>query len=199
MIDQIHKEEIEVFAYQIAKQGKICNGDSYFILATEEYFVCALADGLGSGERANESSTAVMAVVKENHQDDVQALMKKCNTVLKDKRGAAVAVLKVFFRTLEFEYSCVGNIRFMLYAPSGKMTFPLPVSGYLSGKPQVFRSQRYSYEKNSMFIIHSDGLNLRAAKSFLRDAPSVECLMNQLKRDEGERTDDVTYIIGKLL
>lgn len=76
----------------------MCCGDSFFIKTTEEYLICALADGLGSGERANESSAAISSLVEKNDDKDVEDLMKLCNEELRDKRGATVSILKVDFK-----------------------------------------------------------------------------------------------------
>ncbi|HYK74435.1 MAG TPA: PP2C family serine/threonine-protein phosphatase, partial [Pseudoneobacillus sp.] len=154
---EFKKKHIEVYAHQSIKEGKTQCGDGYFYFETDEYFICVVADGLGSGQYAHEAALAVTQIIEENHQESVEVLMKESNRVLLEKRGAAVSIFKVYFQSREFVYSCVGNIRFYLYTPNGNLIYPLPVSGYLSGRPQVYHTQRFSYEPNSKFIIHSDG------------------------------------------
>lgn len=194
----LQQELVEIYAYQSAKEGKPFCGDSYYFTATEEYFLCVLADGLGSGRYAYEASSAVVEVVKENETDDVETLMKRCNEVLAQKRGAAVAVLKVNFITREFEYSCVGNIRFYLYTPNGKTIYPLPIRGFLSGRPQNIRTQRFFYEPNSKFLFHTDGLTVNNTKSLIKSCQSVEIIANEIKNKQFSKDDDSTFIIGSL-
>ncbi|APH06560.1 PP2C family serine/threonine-protein phosphatase [Bacillus weihaiensis] len=189
---------VHTLAYQLPKQGKTCCGDSYFIRATDEYFICALADGLGSGERANESSSAISSLVEQNQEKDVEELIDLCNKELKDKRGATVSILKIDFRNKTFTYSSVGNIRFILSTPSGTFVYPLPILGYLSGKPQKYRTHTYSYEEGSKFLIHTDGLVLPAVKSVLKNNHSIEELSNSLEEYTTNRNDDLTYIVGQL-
>lgn len=189
---------VKVYAYQLAKEGKSYCGDSYYYTATDEYFLCVLADGLGSGQYAFEASFAVAEAVKNNADKDVDSLMKHCNEVLVQKRGAAVAVLKVNLKEKEFAYSCVGNIRFYLYTPSGKLTYPIPVTGYLSGRPQTFRTQCFPYEPGSKFLLHSDGLRTSNSKALLRSCCSIEMIANELKNEEYLNADDSTFIIGSL-
>ncbi len=191
-------QPIEVIVQQTTKEGKYECGDSYYYILQDDYFTCVVADGLGSGKLANEASSAVVDVVQQYHNEEVEELMKKCNQALFQKRGAAVAVLKVFFHTKEFYYSCVGNIRFFLYSDKGELTYPLPVSGYLSGKPVRFNTKRYSYQANSKFLIHSDGITPNGIKSLLSSGLSNECIANQLRERFTSKMDDSTFIIGTL-
>jgi negative regulator of sigma-B (phosphoserine phosphatase) len=194
----IQNEQLEVYANQAAKEGKAYCGDSYFMHVTDDYFICVLADGLGSGQFAYESSSAVTKVVEQYHYKSVDQLMPLCNEVLHQKRGAAVAIFKVDLVNQEFEYSCVGNIRFYLYTDEGKLTYPLPVTGYLSGRPQRYRTQRFKYETNCKFILHSDGINLMNAKTLLKNR-LVKQIAYMLEDESSRLNDDSTFIIGSLL
>ncbi|MBU8880534.1 SpoIIE family protein phosphatase [Bacillus sp. FJAT-29790] len=189
---------IQSLAYQIQKEGNVCNGDSFFIKATEDYFICLVADGLGSGLNAHASSNAIREVVKQYHHEEVEVLIDICNKELKNKRGATVSILKVNFLHKKFTYSSVGNIRFILYSPSDQFIYPLPVFGFLSGKPQKYRIDTFSYEKGSKFIIHTDGIYIPAVKQLLRSVRTIEDMSNYLKMYTKTRNDDLTYIIGQL-
>lgn len=198
MIQQFN-DKIELYAYQTIKEGKLECGDSYYYTATDDYFVCVVADGLGSGQYAHEASEAVVGVVEQHHHEDVDTLMKYCNNILVQKRGAAVLIFKVYFENRQFVYSCVGNIRFFLYAPNGKLVYPLPVTGYLSGKPQVFHTQRFVYESDSKFLIYSDGFDIHGAKTLLMGFRSVASVAEQIKNNYANSMDDATFIVGSLL
>jgi len=198
MIVKESNQHVHTLAFQLPKEGKSCCGDSFYIKTTDNFMICALADGLGSGERANESSAAISSLVEKQYNEDVEVLMQLCNNELKDKRGATVSILKVDFHTKSFTYSSVGNIRFMLYIPSGTYIYPLPILGYLSGKPQKYRTQTYSYETGSKFIIHTDGLVFPGVKALLNRGDSVEDLSRQLDVYTKNRNDDLTYIVGQL-
>jgi phosphoserine phosphatase RsbX len=193
------KDHIEVYAKQVSKGKNPYCGDSFFFTSTDDYFICILADGLGSGKFAYESSHAVVELVEKHHHEDVSTLMNYCNEELLHKRGAAVAIIKVYFDSQEFEYSCVGNIRFYLYSSVGKMTYPLPVTGYLSGRPQKYRTQRFSYEPQSKFLLHSDGLNITNIKSLLQNSNSLRRINDEISLRLAEPIDDTTFIVGSLL
>lgn len=199
MIQQL-KDKIELYAYQTIKEGKIECGDSYFYTATDDYFVCVLADGLGSGQYAHEASAAVVSVVEQHHHEDVDTLMKYCNSVLVQKRGPLYQSSKSTSKAVSLYTVKVGNIRFFLYTSNGKLTYPLPVTGYLSGKPQVFHTQRFVYEPESKFLIYSDGFdNIHGAKTILKGYRSVGAIAEQIKSEYANSMDDATFIVGSLL
>lgn len=195
----LQNECIEAYAFQRAKEGNAYCGDSFYMTANDGFFLCVLADGLGSGEYAYESSHAVTSIVQSNPEEDVQTLMNFSNKVLLSKRGAATAIFKVDFQEKTFEYSCVGNIRFYLYTPSGKMVYPMPVSGYLSGRPQKFRTQKFPYDPQSTFLIHSDGYVKEDSKPFIKNSQTINAIAKQLKANQINKNDDVTFIVGSLL
>jgi len=198
MLEHESNRHIKSLAYQIQKEGNSCNGDSFFIKATEDYFICCVADGLGSGLYAHASSNAIREVVEQHHHEEVEVLMDYCNKVLKDKRGATVSILKVNFVHQEVTYSTVGNIQFVFYIPSGLSIYPIPIPGYLSGRHQTYRIETFPYEKDSKFIIHTDGLHIPSIKQVLTRFQSIEEMSNHLEKYTKTRNDDVTYIVGQL-
>lgn len=198
-MNPMHDSNVNVLAFQTAKKGKLLCGDSYFYTSTDEYFICVLADGLGSGEYANEASVAVTKVIEENHSQSVEELMELANIVLVKKRGAAVCVFKIDYTSKNITYSCVGNIRFFLYSSNGKLTYPLPVTGYLSGRPQNYHTQSFSYESNSKFLVFSDGFNIQGIKTLLKGYIPLHAIAETIKDKYLNTDDDSTFILGSLL
>jgi|tagenome__1003787_1003787.scaffolds.fasta_scaffold20513672_2 phosphoserine phosphatase RsbX len=198
MLELDFNQYIQAIAYQIPKEGNVFNGDSFYMEVMEDYFICVVADGLGSGEHAYHSSNAIRQEVKNNHEKEVEVLIESCNQVLKEKRGATISILKVHFLQKTFTYSSVGNIQFVLSCPSGRFIYPLPVLGYLSGKPQKYRCETFSYEKGSKFILHTDGLAFPGIKSLVSSSCSIEEISNHLDIYAKTGKDDLTYIVGQL-
>ncbi|WP_338779506.1 PP2C family serine/threonine-protein phosphatase [Metabacillus sp. FJAT-52054] len=198
MIERETNERVRALAFQLQKKGKVLCGDSFFMKTTEDYFVCSLADGLGSGELAHESSQAISDLVEMHHEENVEQLLIRCNQALKEKRGATVSIFKMAFADQQLSYGSIGNIRFVLYNPAGDFVYPLPVLGYMSGKPQKFKINSYSYQPGAKFIVHSDGLKISAIKSLLRDYDTVEHISDALESYTLDRDDDLTYIVGQI-
>ena len=199
MIELDLNQYIQAIAYQIPKEGNVYNGDSFFMKVTDDYFICAVADGLGSGVHAFHSSNAIRQEVEKNHDKEVEVLIESCNQVLKNKRGATLSILKVHFLQKTFTYSSVGNIQFILSCPSGRFIYPLPILGYLSGKPQKYRCETFSYERGSKFIFHTDGLVIPSIKSLVSSSRSIREISNYLEINGKTGKDDLTYIVGQLL
>lgn len=194
----IEDNRVKVVKYQTAKGGQAVCGDSYFYHTTDQYFICVLADGLGSGVHANEASMAVSQVIENNHHLDVETLMKLSNDSLSSKRGAAVGIVKIDFDAKELTYSCVGNIRFFFYGDSEKLIYPMPVSGYLSGKRQVFKAQRFKYQNEIKFLMFSDGYNISGVKRIMNKRLPIETTAELIKSEFPSNDDDATFIIGSL-
>ncbi|BBP87318.1 hypothetical protein BsIDN1_09360 [Bacillus safensis] len=92
-------EHVNAIIYQSNKEGKPCCGDSFFFIkADDEELICAVADGLGSGQYANESSSLVSEIVEEYGHEDVAALIDRCNQAMKNKtRGHCGHIKGEFF------------------------------------------------------------------------------------------------------
>lgn len=198
-MDSIRHPYLEVFVYQEAKEGNNECGDTYFTFMNEHYFLCAIADGLGNGPIARQSSEIIPIILAEYHNETIDELLLRCNKLMVNKRGAAVAIVKVDFAMKTIEYSCVGNIKFyMTRKDDSKMVYPLPVMGYLSGRPQKLRTQKYEYKPDDLFLLHSDGVVLNNPKEALRSSAGAFDLHQNLVRTI-KHGDDATFIAGSLL
>lgn len=198
-MDSIRHSFIEVFVYQEAKEGRRECGDTYFTFINDQYFLCAIADGLGSGPIARQSSEIMPLILEEYHHETIDELLLRCNKLMYQKRGAAVAIVKVDFKCKTIEYSCVGNVKFYItHKDDDKMTYPLPVMGYLSGRPQKFKAQKYAYKPGDLFLLHSDGVVLKNPKDSMRNSTDAFDLHRSLLETIAHG-DDATFITGSLL
>ena len=156
---EVRTENIEVVIYQQAKSGNVESGDAYFTHSEDDYFIFAIADGLGNGPIAKQSAEIIPEVLAEYHHESIDELLNRCNEHMIQKRGAAVAIVKVDFISKTIQYSCVGNVRFYIHQNNIKMIYPLPVMGYLSGRPLKLNTQSYTYYPGDVFFLHLMGLN----------------------------------------
>jgi phosphoserine phosphatase RsbX len=197
-VESILTEHIEAYVYQGVKNGNRESGDTYFIHTEEDYFICAIADGLGSGPIARQSAQIIPKVLNEYHHESIDELLSRCNEHMVQKRGAAVAVVKVDYKKKTIQYSCVGNVRLYILQNRIKMIYPLPVMGYLSGRPQKLKTQQYDYHEGDLFFLHSDGVTLKSPRASLKESSGpYELYRNVLQSvDNG---DDTTFIAGSLL
>ncbi|WP_277584672.1 PP2C family serine/threonine-protein phosphatase [Psychrobacillus antarcticus] len=192
-------DKVELFVYQEAKSGNVQSGDTYYITKTDDFMLCAIADGLGNGPVAKESADVIPEILENYKEETLDELLLRCNDLMFQKRGAAVAIVKIDYRDQTISYSCVGNVKFYMYKrATDKMIYPLPVMGYLSGRKQKTNTQTYACDKNDLFMLHSDGVVMRSPKSTLKNANNAQCLYETVFK-EIEHGDDSTFIVGSLL
>ncbi|TLS34914.1 PP2C family serine/threonine-protein phosphatase [Pseudalkalibacillus caeni] len=190
--------QIKISAYQQPKKGNRTCGDSYFVSETEEYFICAVADGLGSGDLAKESSEAAIAVIEKHHEEDVQSIMERCNEEMRGKRGSVLTLFKVDFSTRELSFCGIGNINLVIYPTDGTVVRPISYSGYLSGKKQRFKVQTLTYEEGASFIVYSDGVKISSKnQAMITKMKTVRDALRNINEIITPVNDDITFLIGK--
>ncbi|MBP1971470.1 negative regulator of sigma-B (phosphoserine phosphatase) [Virgibacillus natechei] len=187
--------KIEVSVFQKAKKGNYYCGDSYFYKETESEFVCVIADGLGSGELAKESSQIVIDIIEENNHATVEQLVKLCTRELFGKRGAVVGILKLHFETQMYSFSSIGNIGVITVKKDNKKKRNIPNGGYLAGYQQPFKVVREKMDPKMNFIMFSDGVSDRelSEKYFInKDVQTVTRTFEHVSDET--RMDDTTLI-----
>lgn len=185
---------VKVAVFQKAKDGNTECGDSYYYCETENEFVCALADGLGSGVYAKESSQIVINIIKENANYSVEEIVMKCNEQLLGKRGTVLAIFKIDFTTATYSISSIGNIGFMTIT-SDKRQRNIPNAGYLAGYKRKFKVIREPLEEEMNFIMHTDGVtNRELAENYFFDQDVERITKSYALRSEHLRKDDTTLI-----
>lgn len=191
----IQERKVDVSIFQKAKKGQYYCGDSYFYTETEDEFVCALADGLGSGEFAKESSQIVIDIISNNIHATVEQLIRKCNQSLTGKRGVVVGILKLDFSMHRYTFSSIGNIGILTIPKNGKKKRNIPIAGYLAGFHRPFKIVTERLDPEMNFIMFSDGVtDGDLSKSFLL-SKDVEQITNVYERNVAElRKDDTTLI-----
>ncbi|MBY7142397.1 SpoIIE family protein phosphatase [Virgibacillus sp. NKC19-3] len=188
-------DKVNVSVFQQPKKGNYHCGDSYFYMETENEFVCALADGLGSGEVAKESSQIVIDIIRDNIHATVEQLVKLCNTKLSGKRGAVVGILKLDFVSGLYSFSSIGNIGVMTIKESQKRKRTIPNAGYLGGYQRSFKIMQEKLEPNMNFIMFSDGVSDKDLSKKYWNNHDVYTITKTFEHISDDiRTDDTTLI-----
>ncbi|WP_090087077.1 SpoIIE family protein phosphatase [Lentibacillus persicus] len=183
--------------FQKAKKQQYYCGDSYFYMETENDYICAIADGLGSGEFAKESSEIVISIIKDNIHLTIEQLIKRCNEKLNGKRGAVIGILRIDFRSERYSFSSIGNIGVMTISENGKKKRNIPNSGYLAGYHRPFKIVTDELEPLMNFIMFSDGVTDRdLSQRFLLNRNVKHVVQAYAKYTEDELRDDDTTLIA---
>ncbi|SHN32037.1 SpoIIE family protein phosphatase [Gracilibacillus kekensis] len=190
------KQQIEVSVFQKAKKGNYYCGDSYFYSETDDTFTCAIADGLGSGELAKESSQVVMDVIQDNIDDTVTSMIKKSNQKLVGKRGAVLGILQINLKTKQYFYSSIGNIGLMTITSNSIKKRNIPQVGYLSGYDRPFKVVEDTLEENLIFIMFSDGVDPKEISNSYFLHKEVTHITDTFKHLYSHKLDDDTTLIA---
>src|SRR5699024_409198 len=189
---------VQVSIYQKAKKNNYYCGDSFFYAESENEFICALADGLGSGEFAKESSEIVIDIIRNNIHTTVEQLIMKSNKKLMGKRGVVLGILKINFKEQSDSFSSIGNIGIMTVRKGQKRKRNIPNSGYLAGYHRPFKVVQEKLEANMNFIMFSDGvLDKDLARNYFFYSDVQEITKAFAANDGGTREDDTTLIALK--
>lgn len=187
--------KVEVGVFQQAKKGNYHCGDSYFFTETENEFVCALADGLGSGEFAKESSQVVVDIIKDNIHATIEQIIKQCNEKLSGKRGVVLGILKVDFHLKQYSFSSIGNIGVITITRDGKKKRNIPNGGFLAGYHRAFKVESAKLDPDMNFIMFSDGVSDRElSERYLLNRNVNEIIAMFEYKSNQSKNDDTTLI-----
>ncbi len=190
---------MEIATYQKAKKGNYYSGDSFFYEELEDGFICALADGLGSGEIAMNSSEAAIEVIKNNKSAPLDDLVDLCNKAMAGTniRGCVLGILRVDYVEQSYAYSSLGNISVIMVAKDGKKERNIPVPGYLSGVPHKVKVHNGPLEEGSIFFMFSDGVDEHQLTKEFYNHRTMDLTVDWYKRQENKMNDDTTLIAMK--
>ncbi|MCT8136577.1 SpoIIE family protein phosphatase [Anaerobacillus sp. CMMVII] len=191
---------VDVAFLQAAKNNSSWCGDAFSCVESEGYFICAVSDGLGSGQLAYEASKVVMNYIRENHHEELTMIMENCNRLLFNKRGVVLSILKVDYIKKEIIYTNTGNINCVFYSPEGILTRTIPRRGFLSGKKVTFTTQHLPYQTGTRFIVFTDGIDLQTSlqKVILKEN-NIADVVQTVKKLVDPKKDDMTFLVGDVL
>lgn len=189
---------MDISVFQKPKKGNYYCGDSYFYKETDHGFICALADGLGSGEYAKESSQLVMDIIESNVDAPLDQIVKRCNKGLVGKRGVVLGILKVDFNEKKYSFSSIGNIGIMIISGESEKKRNIPNAGYLGGYSRPLKVLRGSLLEEMVFVMFSDGVTSidLSAKYFLgKDVSNITEMFSYYLSETMD--DDTTLLVMK--
>jgi negative regulator of sigma-B (phosphoserine phosphatase) len=188
-------QKVQVSVYQQPKSGQTYCGDSYCYAESQNHFICALADGLGSGKYAKESSQIVIDIIDDNVHAPIEDLMKMCNKALFGKRGVVLGVLKMNFKEKTYSYTSIGNIGILYVDEQRRKKRNIPSAGFLTGYPKPFRVMTGKLEEQMNFIMFSDGVTeVDIMQKYLLARDVSDITASFASAHEGDKLDDTSLI-----
>lgn len=187
--------KISTAVFQKSKKGNYTCGDSYFFEETEDGFLCAIADGLGSGDMAKESSQLAVDEIKALKDSAPDEILRNINRVLIGKRGVVIGILKLDFKKGTFSFLSVGNIGLIAINADHQKYRYISNAGYLAGYQRSFKFEEKKLEPNMNFLLFSDGVSERElSKDYMKGSNVNDLITLYSHLSDEVRKDDTTLI-----
>lgn len=195
MVTYYKDHHVDIATVQITKPGNTVCGDSHIVIQSQDYAICAVIDGLGSGKGAHNSAEKAVQAIRDYQTETPVEILERCNQSLSNERGAVITLLYIDYVNNTLTYSNYGNIGFVLHHPDGAVVQPMPKRGYLCGRVQKLTSEQYDYKPGTAFLLYSDGVeNLPPIKKLASLTVSNDLISEKLYHVK----DDATLMVGKL-
>lgn len=192
------KPAIEVDGFSVPLRGETECGDSWSVHHHDEGCVFLAVDGLGHGPlAANAAQQAVKTFQQQPHLAPL-ALLQEIHGAQRGSRGSAAAVISLSTVHQTVEFAGVGNISAAI-VEEGKGRHMVSVAGILGQDVRSWRQFSYPWSRESLLIIHSDGLSARwdlTSYPGLAVRPTA-LIAGVLYRDFARTRDDATVIVAR--
>lgn len=179
--------------------GSSVNGDGYYIRSSSGKDIIAVLDGLGHGVEAFEATNCAIKIIDENTHKSVEEIMKTMNLVLKNKRGAVVALFSIDRFEKEFEMLSIGNIDIRLMSEEATERL-FSYNGYIGGYTGNFKTTRHAYKRGDILTLCTDGVSTKwEFEQYINENisnPTVLC--NLVFNEYARQNDDATMLVAVL-
>ena len=183
-------------ALNVPYQSEPVSGDSWSYRETEEGLQLLVGDGLGHGLMAHQASDLAVKIFDEEPVKDQQQFLQTLHLALRSTRGAAVSLAFYNRKNRIINFSGVGNVVGLIAGPENVKRC-ISYNGTLGVQTRKVQVLPYPLDKNSFFLMMSDGISTQAALSqypgiFHRHPFTVAGLV---WRDFGKASDDATVVV----
>ncbi|MGB9723149.1 MAG: PP2C family serine/threonine-protein phosphatase [Chloroflexia bacterium] len=179
------------------KAGNLVSGDAYLVWEDGPRALVALADGLGSGEKAGRSAQLAVQGAAENAEAALDHILAYCHYIILAAGGvgAMMSLLRLDDAAHTLEFAGVGNIRFL--AHSRQVIQPITRYGYLGVRLPTLSVFRFPYDPGDLFILHTDGISSRFHLANHRAdlAEGPQTFAERILKEYGKSHDDATVIV----
>lgn len=189
--------QFESFGFSLPVKGEIVSGDDWADKKIGFYKIL-VADGLGHGLMAHEAARAAVTTFIDSRDSNLLDEVNLLHLALRSTRGAAVAVAQVDPENKILEYCGLGNIVGTIVSKTGTKKL-ISYNGTAGHQLRKIQSLPYPFEKDSILVMHSDGLstnwNVLDYPGLIIKHPLI--IAGVLYRDFSRGTDDVTVVVGR--
>jgi anti-sigma regulatory factor (Ser/Thr protein kinase) len=179
--------------------GESVCGDAWSLSHTPERSIYIVADGLGHGPFASEAAQEAIRVFHQRSDWPPEQILKEIHGALAKTRGAAVSIAEILRRQQVVNYAGAGNIAGVIWS-QGKGKSMVSMNGTVGHTVAKFQSFSYSFDPNSLLIMHSDGIGTRWGldqyAGILQRHPAL--MAGVIYRDFSRKRDDATVLVCRM-
>ena len=157
---EISQLALQFGAITVPLPGESVSGDAWCSSVSNDRSVHLVVDGLGHGQMASEAAVEAVRIFKSCCNLGPELILKEIHAGLTKTRGAAVSVAEVLPHKGVLNYSGAGNIAAAIYT-GGNTKSLVSMNGTVGHAVQKFQQFSHSWERNSLLIMHSDGIQTR--------------------------------------
>jgi anti-sigma regulatory factor (Ser/Thr protein kinase) len=190
-------EPFEVGAVSIPVEGERICGDGWAAEVKNVHPLFLVADGLGHGPAAAEAAEEAIRIFEASPNLSPSEILLETHNALWKTRGAAEAIAQLYPEGGEIHFSGIGNINAAVISSEFTSQNMVSHNGTLGAQIHRLKEFSYRWEKNSILVMHSDGLtakwNLNRYPGLLTKHPSL--IAGVLYRDYRRGNDDATVLV----
>jgi anti-sigma regulatory factor (Ser/Thr protein kinase) len=175
------------------------SGDHAFFVRAGSRLTVAVADGLGHGPEARLASSTAIRAVAQHADDALPEVLLSAHALLKDTRGAVMAVARLERDRGEVELASVGNVSVQLCQPRSSQRFSGSsfTLGLRGRNPRVW-TEATPVTPWDALVLYTDGVSSKAEvdREQLRGEHPV-VLAHQLLLRFGVDHDDALVLVAR--
>ena len=189
---------LQIAGMAIPYPGERLCGDAWTYHQTSERTVILLVDGLGHGAHAAEAAAEAVETFRKWVERRPNEILARIHDACRKTRGAVAAVAEIRPHEKGLTYAAVGNISASIVTNRGSRSL-VSHSGTLGVASPRIQEFKEPWSSDSIFIMHSDGLQTRW------DLSSYSGLVSRhpaligaaLIRDYRRQRDDASVVVVK--
>ena len=195
------ESEIDQFAMGVISipiAGESVCGDAWSSDHKTNRSIYIVADGLGHGPLAAEAAEEALRVFRSMPDYAPERILREIHGALAKTRGAAVSIAEILGKEQVVNYAGAGNIVGAIHS-GGRTRNMVSMNGTVGHSVAKLQQFSYPWERNSILIMHSDGLTTRwNVEQYSGLASRHPALMaGVLFRDHRRGRDDATVLVTR--
>ncbi len=193
-----YSDSLEIGVVCLPKDGKGACGDGWAASQLRQRSVFLVVDGLGHGPEAARAAQEAVRIFEKSSHLNPAAIVELAHAGLRATRGAVLGIAEIDVPHQTVKFSGVGNTSGVILSFERSQHL-VSVNGTVGHSLRKIQEFTYPWAKDSLLIMHSDGLNTRwrldAYWGLAARHPAL--IAGVLYRDHRRSQDDVTVLVTK--